>query len=103
MGGSLVVIAGGYDKGLDLKTFATVLSQQKYTVLTGPAGHHLFQRLQPDHRCVWVGSMTEAVEKAMHMAEPGDRVVLAPGSSSFDAFRSFEHRGDEFKRLVDLL
>jgi UDP-N-acetylmuramoylalanine--D-glutamate ligase len=47
--------------------------------------------------------MTEAVEKAMHMAEPGDRVVLAPGSSSFDAFRSFEHRGDEFKRLVDLL
>ena len=103
MGSSLIVIAGGYDKGLDLNAFAQVLSQQKFVVLTGPAGRKLSEKLKSHAHCVWVDSMTEAVNTAMRAAVSGDRVVLAPGSSSFDAFKSFEHRGDEFKRLVNLL
>jgi UDP-N-acetylmuramoylalanine--D-glutamate ligase len=103
MNGSLIVIAGGYDKGLDLRGFAHVLRKSTYAVLTGPAGRNLFELLQPDSRCVWVDSMNDAVTEAMRVARPGDTVVLAPGSSSFDAFKSFEHRGDEFKRLVRLL
>lgn len=100
MEGALIVIAGGFDKGLDLASFGAVLNEQKFTVLTGPAGRTLFERLQANGRCVWVESMAEAVDAAMRAAVPGDTVVLAPGSSSFDAFKSFEHRGDEFKRLV---
>lgn len=103
MDGSLVVIAGGYDKGLDLSGFAHVLSQITYTVLTGPAGRNLLELLPPHSRCVWVDSMADAVAEAMRVATPGDSVILAPGSSSFDAFKSFEHRGDEFKRLVHSL
>jgi UDP-N-acetylmuramoylalanine--D-glutamate ligase len=46
------------------------------------------------------GAMGEAVEAAAGLARPGDAVLLSPGCASFDWYRDYAERGDEFTRLV---
>jgi UDP-N-acetylmuramoylalanine--D-glutamate ligase len=52
------------------------------------------------HRC---GTLEEAVEVAARNAQPGDVLLLAPGGTSFDAFRDFAERGERFRELVEAL
>ncbi len=48
-------------------------------------------------------NLANAVAHAARLAVPGDVVLLSPACASYDQFRDFEHRGDEFRRLVDEL
>jgi UDP-N-acetylmuramoylalanine--D-glutamate ligase len=50
-----------------------------------------------------VETLTRALEAASSTAAPGDVVLLSPACASFDQFASFEHRGQEFRRLVENL
>ena len=56
-----------------------------------------FDGLRPVHRAT---SMDEAVRIAAGLAKPGDAVVLSPGCASFDWYRSYGERGDDFARAV---
>ena len=47
-----------------------------------------------------VATLADAVAVARRHAEPGEVVLLSPACTSFDAYRNFEERGDEFRRLV---
>jgi UDP-N-acetylmuramoylalanine--D-glutamate ligase len=44
--------------------------------------------------------MADAVRKSLAAAKPGETVLLAPACASFDMFKNYEHRGDEFMRCV---
>ena len=48
-------------------------------------------------------TLERAVAEAASAAEPGDVVLLSPACASYDQFRDFEHRGEEFRRLVQNL
>jgi UDP-N-acetylmuramoylalanine--D-glutamate ligase len=48
-------------------------------------------------------SMAEAVRLGAALAREGDAVLLSPACSSFDMFRDYKHRGDEFVRAVRAL
>lgn len=50
-----------------------------------------------------VETLEEAVEEAARVARPGEVVLLAPGGTSFDAFKDFAERGDRFQALVRAL
>ena len=48
-------------------------------------------------------NFAEAVRRATELANAGDHVLLSPGFASFDMFRSYEDRGDQFESLVQNL
>ena len=50
-----------------------------------------------------VGTLAAAVRRAAELARPGDVVLLSPACASYDQFRSYEHRGETFRRLVEEL
>lgn len=97
----VILIAGGRDKDADFGMLRErVRKQVRGIVLLGEAAEKMekvFRGLQP---LVKVSSLKNAVEKAREMAEPGDVVLLSPGCTSFDMFRNFEDRGEQFKALV---
>lgn len=99
----LVVIAGGKDKGLDLSPFLReIKARARAAVLIGEVKDRLLTELRamgfPNVHAA--DDLRQAVRTASREALPGDAVILAPGCSSFDMFRDFEDRGDQFKRLV---
>lgn len=100
----LIVITGGFDKGLNLDPFIeAVLPRAAQVIVMGTTADRTLdaigQRL-PTHR---VTDMQAAVSLAQQIANPGQQVVLSPAASSFDQFRSYAHRGEVFQAAVRAL
>ncbi|MGH9229160.1 MAG: UDP-N-acetylmuramoyl-L-alanine--D-glutamate ligase [Acidimicrobiales bacterium] len=98
--GSVVLIAGGRNKGLDLGALAESAASIRAVVAIGEAAAEVaaaFDGIRPVSR---VGSMDEAVRAAVDLARPGDAVLLSPGCASFDWYGSYGERGDDFARAV---
>jgi UDP-N-acetylmuramoylalanine--D-glutamate ligase len=95
--GSVVWIAGGIAKGVDLSVLRDALGSVRAAVVIGEAADELAAVCADGgveaHRAA---SMDEAVRTAAELAEPGDTVLLAPACSSFDMFRDYADRGDRF-------
>ncbi len=100
----VVLLLGGYDKGGDFAALRAPLAAPgriRALVTFGKAGPALAALLDgAAPRTVRAGSLAEAVARAREAARPGDVVLLAPGCASFDAYRNFEERGEDFRRIV---
>lgn len=100
----VLLIAGGKAKGGDLAGFVRRLAQSgrvrhvfllgetKSVLATFCAAYHL-----PATSCA---TLEEAVRAAAAAAQPGEHVVLSPGFASFDMFRGYADRGQQFVKLV---
>jgi UDP-N-acetylmuramoylalanine--D-glutamate ligase len=96
-------ILGGQAKTDNLDECAPHFGHVRSAYAIGEAAE-LFERLLATHMPVKnCGKLDEAVRQAAHDAQPGDTVLLSPACASFDQFRDFEQRGDEFKSLVGAL
>jgi UDP-N-acetylmuramoylalanine--D-glutamate ligase len=101
----VILIAGGADKGVPFDELGPVIAERvKTLVLTGPTSQKILDavydcgRSAPPHRII--DSFDDAVRCAASIAKPGDVVLLSPASTSFDAFKNFEERGNRFKQIV---
>lgn len=94
---SVVLIAGGLAKGLDVSPIARE-PNVRHLLGIGEAGPGLV--LAAGGRGHEAVTLERAVELAAELAEPGDTVLLAPGCASFDQFASYAERGDRFGALV---
>jgi UDP-N-acetylmuramoylalanine--D-glutamate ligase len=100
---SVVLLAGGRNKGLDLSLLTEATDHLRAVVAFGEAGDDVaraFEHLRPVTR---VQTMHEAVIAADTYARPGDTVLLSPGCASFDAYTSYGQRGDDFASEVAAL
>jgi UDP-N-acetylmuramoylalanine--D-glutamate ligase len=96
-----VLIAGGKDKGLDFTSLrALVREKAKAVVLIGQMTEKLFAAWNSAAPCQRATTLADALDQAQALAKPGEVVLLSPGCSSFDMFKSFEDRGDQFRQLV---
>jgi UDP-N-acetylmuramoylalanine--D-glutamate ligase len=99
--GRVIAIVGGYDKGLDFKVMADAIRENVSVVIyMGPAGPRIARAVGDVVRCEPATDLKGAVDLAFAEATYGDTVILSPGCSSFDAFKDFEDRGRQFKRVV---
>lgn len=95
---SVVLIAGGRNKGLDLRPMVA-LPNIRFLIGLGESGPELLSR-SPGRPAALAGSMEQAVAIAGERAVSGDTVLLSPGCASFDMFASYAERGEVFSRLV---
>ena len=97
-----VLILGGKDKGNDYTEIEQFVKDKvKAIVCLGVDNsklHNFFEGKVPV--ITDAGSMQEAVEKCHNIAQPGDVVLLSPCCASFDLFKSYEDRGEQFKTQV---
>jgi UDP-N-acetylmuramoylalanine--D-glutamate ligase len=102
--GGLWVILGGKDKNSDYRPLAAAMKEKaRGALLIGAAADKIEDHLHGDVSTVKCGTLEVAVRHAHASARSGDTVLLAPACASFDQFENFEHRGREFKRLVNQL
>ncbi|MDH4278745.1 MAG: UDP-N-acetylmuramoyl-L-alanine--D-glutamate ligase [Acidimicrobiia bacterium] len=97
---SVVLIAGGKNKGLAMDSLASTVPPVRAVVATGAAAEEItavFDSLVPVDRA---DSMEQAVDLARKFARPGDVVVLSPACTSFDWYANYGERGRDFTRLV---
>jgi len=100
---SVVLLAGGRNKGLDLGDLAGAAGHVRAVVAMGEAADEVaaaFAGLRPVARA---DDMDAAVAAARDLARPGDAVVLSPACASFDRYRGYAERGDDFARAVAAL
>lgn len=97
-----ILILGGKDKGNDYNEIADLVKEKcsglVYLGLHNEKLHDFFDKFGLP--VADVQSMKDAVAAATKMAKPGETVLLSPCCASFDLFKSYEDRGDQFKECV---
>jgi UDP-N-acetylmuramoylalanine--D-glutamate ligase len=97
---SVVLIAGGRNKGVDLRPLAAVADRVRAVVAIGEAAGEVADAFAGARPVTVAASMDEAVAAARRLARPGDAVLLSPACASFDWYGSYAERGDDFARAV---
>jgi len=101
-----IVIAGGYDKHVDLDSFCNALAEgAKAVVATGQTGDRIADHVEAartgaEPPVVREPHFAAAVAAAEALAESGDVVLLSPGCASFGQFSNYERRGEAFVEIV---
>jgi UDP-N-acetylmuramoylalanine--D-glutamate ligase len=99
--GTIHLILGGLGKGQDFAELRPAVEGRVARVyLIGEAAGVIGAALGgavPLEEC---GTLAAAIGRALELARPGDTVLLSPACASFDQFRDYKHRGDEFARLA---
>jgi len=97
----VILILGGQGKGQDFSELHSSIEQHaKLVILLGEDANIISDALGSSVKTKTVSSLEEAVAEANSQAVPGDIVLLSPACASFDMFDGYEHRGNEFMRLV---
>lgn len=102
---SIVLIAGGKDKGNDYSQVKSLVEEHvKAIIAVGDGAGKIIKFFGKTKPVLEAGhSMEKAVEFARREATQGDVVLLSPACASFDMFDNYMHRGDVFKELVSVL
>lgn len=107
----IILIAGGYDKNLDYSPIAKpIIKNVKKLILLGQTSGKIFEAVKAElekqkkeldiYMCK---DLKETVELAKKISKPGQVVLFSPASASFDMFKDFADRGEQFKKLVNEL
>jgi UDP-N-acetylmuramoylalanine--D-glutamate ligase len=103
IGGEIVLIAGGYDKGLSYEPLGPAMARRvRELIVIGATAEAVAAALPvgAPTRVHRAGSLEEAVGVARAVAREGDTVLLSPASASYGMFRNFEERGARFRALA---
>jgi UDP-N-acetylmuramoylalanine--D-glutamate ligase len=102
VGTDVVLIMGGVDKGNDYSMLKDLVkSKVKAIVCMGKDNKRIHEAFEDDVEIIVnTFSAHEAVQVAYHLAKKGNTVLLSPACASFDLFKNYEDRGNQFKAAV---
>ncbi len=101
-----IIILGGSDKGVEYHEVIQLCKESNTRVIAiGQTGQQIAELCsEAQVACERVeGAMTEVIEAAASMAQSGDVVILSPASASFDQYKNYADRGDQFIAAVEAL
>ena len=97
----VILLAGGKFKGGDLEGIKPLLaSRVKAVALYGAAREHFEPAWKDTVPVTWDETLGGALARARALAAPGDAVLLAPATASFDQYKNYLARGEHFRSLV---
>jgi UDP-N-acetylmuramoylalanine--D-glutamate ligase len=101
----VVLIAGGKDKGFEFDALTELVSKHcRAVVLVGEMAQRIDAFWASRVPCFQAGtSLVDAVRLAREQSRPGDVVLFSPGTSSFDMFKNYADRGNQFRTAVENL
>jgi UDP-N-acetylmuramoylalanine--D-glutamate ligase len=100
----VILIAGGKDKGFTFDPLRSLVEEKvRSTILIGEMAESIRHSWNGAAKSEIANSLADAVERAHTIAKPGEVVLFSPGTSSFDMFKSYADRGDQFRTLVQAL
>ena len=100
----VILIAGGKDKGFTFDPLRPLVKEKvRSTILIGEMAESIRRCWSGAVKSEIANSLADAVERAHAIAKPGEVVLFSPGTSSFDMFKSYAERGDQFRALVQAL
>lgn len=100
----VVLIAGGKDKGFGFESLRPLVQKKaNSSILIGEMADRIARDWDGAVKSEIAKSLADAVERAHATAKPGEVVLFSPGTSSFDMFKSYADRGDQFRALVHAL
>ena len=102
----VVLILGGTDKGNDYSEIADLVREKVHTLIfMGLDNKKLNEYFALNSNCkiVDTDNLADAVNAAYEVAQKGDTVLLSPCCASFDLFKNYEDRGEQFKQAVKQL
>jgi UDP-N-acetylmuramoylalanine--D-glutamate ligase len=97
---SIVLIAGGKNKGLDLSQMASEPHRMRAVVAIGAAADDIARAFSGVCTVVKAENMNSAVLQANELSRNGDVVVLSPGCTSYDWYSNYGERGEDFMNCV---
>jgi len=100
----VVLIAGGKDKGFTFEPLRKLVKEKvRSTILIGEMADRIARDWDGAVKTELANSLADAVERARATAKSGEVVLFSPGTSSFDMFKSYADRGDQFRALVQAI
>lgn len=105
---NIILIAGGYDKNLEYEPLAKPIVQKVSSlILIGQTANKIYETVKKEAEkenkkinIYMCESLKQTVEIAKKVAKKGDVVLFSPASASFDMFKNFADRGNQFKNFV---
>jgi len=102
--GRVHLILGGKEKGADWSELVSLIGRHaRRVLLVGAASEFLALRLRGIIPCVACETIPAAVLAGFRGAQDGDVILLSPGCASFDQYRNFEERGEDFRQAAHAL
>ena len=97
------VLVGGMDRGISYCPLIRFIRSHPEInfILMYASGSRIYNYVFANANCVLVKDLYEAVDIAKTVTDKGKAILLSPAAASYDSFKNFEERGDEFKRLAE--
>lgn len=98
----VILILGGVDKGNDYSVLKDLVKEKVKAIVCMGTDNRKIHEAFGDIVSLMVntGNAAEAVQAAFHFSNKGDVVLLSPACASFDLFKNYEDRGNQFKQAV---
>jgi UDP-N-acetylmuramoylalanine--D-glutamate ligase len=103
LGENIILIAGGYDKQADYTRWLDFMrGRVKILIVIGATAEKIMEAAKgiSDFEIYKCSDMAGAVRLARELASSGDKILLSPACASWDMYKCFEDRGDDFKAEV---
>ena len=98
---NVILLVGGYEKGLDVKPMVPYMKVCKKVIGYGLSGNRIANDLVDNP--IVVNDLKQAIDEANKIAKTGDVILLSPTTSSYDQYSGYEERGRHFKQIVNSL